>query len=50
MLCDENVIVGRKIIIIEWCRLCCKEKVGFFYMINIVYIYDNMCYMFYLCC
>lgn len=36
--------------IIEWCRLCCKEKVGFFYMINIVYIYDKMCYMFYLCC
>lgn len=29
MLCDENVIVGRKKII-EWCRLCCKEKVGFF--------------------
>lgn len=49
MLCDENVIVGRKKIIIEWCRLCCKKK-WVFYMINIVYIYDKMCYMFYLCC
>lgn len=29
MLCDENVIVGRKKKLIEWCRLCCKEKVGF---------------------
>lgn len=26
---DENAIVGRKKTI-EWCRLCCKEKAGFF--------------------
>lgn len=27
---DENAIVGRKKKPIEWCRLCCKEKAGFF--------------------
>lgn len=27
---DENAIVGRKKKPIEWCRLRCKEKAGFF--------------------
>lgn len=46
---DENAIVGRKKKQSSGADYVAK-KCGFFYTTNTVYIHDNTCHTFYLCC
>lgn len=47
---DENAIVGRKKPQSSGADYVAKKKRGFFYTTNTVYIHDNTCHTFYLCC